>query len=329
MNNFWRDKKTLVTGAGGFIGSYVSEILVERGARVFANLRSETSNHDFLKDVKDRIKFVYGDLENPQICRELARGKDIVINLAAKVGGVEFNSKNPAYLFRENLIPFMNIIEASRLENIERFLTVSSACIYRRDAPVPTPEEEGFIGLPEKTNEGYGMAKRMQEKLSMYYAEQYGMKIAIARPYNAYGPRDDFNPETSHVIPALIKRVLDDENPFIVWGSGNPTRAFLYARDFANGILEVCEKYPEADPINIGVNEEIRIKDVVQMILEITGKNPKIIYDASKPEGQPRRNCDTSKAERILGWKAKTPLREGLRKTIEWYKKNKNLYSGN
>ncbi len=322
--DFFRDKKVLITGAGGFIGSYVSEILVERGAKVFANLRNEASNHYFLKDVKDRIKFVCGDLEEPQICRELVKGMDIVIHLAAKVGGVEFNSKNPAFLLKENLIPFMNIIEASRLENVERFLTVSSACVYRRDAPVPTKEEEGFIGLPEKTNEGYGMAKRMQEKLSMYYAEQYGMKIAIARPYNAYGPRDDFNPETSHVIPALIKRVLDNENPFVVWGSGNPTRAFLYAEDFAKGILEVCEKYPKADPINIGVNEEIKIKDIVQIILEITGKSPKIIYDTSKPEGQPRRNCDTSKAEQILNWKAKTPLREGLKKTIEWYKENKS-----
>jgi len=322
--NFWKDKKVLVTGAGGFIGSYVTEKLVEKGANVFANLRSRESNHEFLKNVRDKINFVYGELKEPEVCRELVRGMDIVLHLTAKVGGVEYNSKNPAYLFRENLIPFINIIESARLENIERFLCVSSACVYRRDAPVPTKEEEGFVGVPEKTNEGYGMAKRMQEKLSMYYAEQYGMKIAIARPYNAYGPRDDFNPETSHVIPALIKRVMDGENPFIVWGSGNPTRAFLYAEDFAEGILEVCEKYPVAEPVNIGVNEETRIKDIVQMILEISGRNPEIIYDTTKPEGQPRRNCDTSKAEKILDWKAKTQLRDGLRKTIEWYERNKN-----
>lgn len=320
--NFWKGKKVLVTGAGGFIGSYVSEILVEKGAEVFALLRSEKSNKSFLDELKDKINFHYGDLKNFERCKELVKGKDIVLQLAAKVGGVGFNSKHQAYLYRENTQGFMNLLEAARLENVERFLTVSSACVYPRDCTIPTPEGEGFKDLPEITNEGYGLAKRIQEKLSMYYSKEYGMKIAIARPYNAYGPRDDFNPETSHVIPALIKRVLDGEDPFIVWGSGEQSRAFLYARDFAEGILEVCEKYPNADPINIGTNEEVQIKDVVKLILEITGKTPQIRFDTTKPEGQPRRNCDTTKCETLIGWNSKTPLREGLEKTINWYLKN-------
>jgi dTDP-4-amino-4,6-dideoxygalactose transaminase/nucleoside-diphosphate-sugar epimerase len=320
--NFWKGKKVLVTGAGGFIGSYVSEILVDKGAEVFALLKSEGSNHSFLKNIKHKINIVYGDLKNFERCNELVKNKDIVLQLAAKVGGVGFNSLHPAYLYRENTQGFMNILEASRLENVERFLTVSSACVYPRECTIPTPEEEGFKELPEITNEGYGLAKRMQEKLSMYYAKEYGMKIAIARPYNAYGPRDDFNSETSHVIPALIKRVLDGENPFIIWGSGEQSRAFLYAKDFAEGILEVCEKYPNADPVNIGANEEIKIKDLVKLILEITGKNPKIKFDTTKPEGQPRRNCDTAKCEKLINWKSKTSLREGLENTINWYLKN-------
>ncbi len=321
-DNFWKEKKVLVTGAGGFIGSYVVEILIERGAKVFALLKSSESNHSFLKNVRDKINFVYGDLKDFEICKELVRDKDIVLQLAAKVGGVGFNSQHPAYLYRENTQGFMNILEAARLENVERFLTVSSACVYPRDCIIPTPEEEGFHDLPEITNEGYGLAKRMQEKLSMYYAKEYGMKIAIARPYNAYGPRDDFCPETSHVIPALIKRVLDGENPFIVWGSGNQSRAFLYAKDFAEGILEVCEKYPNADPVNVGTNEEVKIKEVVKMILEITEKNPLIQFDTTKPEGQLRRNCDTTKCEKLINWKSKTSLKEGLEKTINWYKNN-------
>ena len=319
---FWKNKKVLVTGAGGFIGSYVVEILVDYGAIVYANLRSKNSNNFFTKEIKEKINIVHGDLKDFEACKRLVKNMNIIIQMAAKVGGVEFNSKHPAYLYRENTIPFINLLEAARLEEVERFLTVSSACVYPRYCTIPTPEEEGFKEMPEITNEGYGLAKRMQEKLSMYYVEEYGMKISIARPYNAYGPRDNFNPKTSHVIPALIKRLLDEKDPFIIWGSGNQTRAFLYAKDFAEGILEVCEKYPNADPINIGTNEETKIKDIVKMILEISKKNPKVIYDRTKPEGQPRRNCDTTKVEKILGWKAKTPLREGLKNTIEWYKKN-------
>jgi GDP-L-fucose synthase len=320
-NSFWKDKKVLITGAGGFIGSYVVESLVEKGSQVYAGLRNEKSLKYFLEPVVNSIEIVYGDLNNFEECENLVKNKDVVLNLAAKVGGVDFNRTRSGFLFRENLRPFLNLLEASRRNHVGRFLTVSSACVYPANASVPTPEEEGFKDLPEKTNEGYGMAKRMQELQSLYYHKDYGMEIAIARPYNAYGPRDDFDLKTSHVIPALIKRVFDGENPFRVWGSGQQTRSFLYAKDFAEGLLEVAEKHPYADPINIGNNRETSIEELVRLIFEISGKNPKIEFDTSKPEGQKRRTCDTSKCEKILGWKAKASLREGLEKTIDWYKK--------
>ena len=215
------------------------------------------------------------------------------------------------------------MIEAARCTNVERFLVVSSACIYPADAKIPTAESEGFLREPEPTNGGYGWAKRMAEKLGMYYSQQYGMKVGIVRPYNAYGPRDHFDPEKSHVIPALIKRVFDGENPLRVWGSGNQTRAFLYVEDFAKGLIDAIDKYPVADPINIGTNEEVSIKDLVEMIVSISGKKINIEFDTLKPDGSPRRNSDNTKAIDKIGFRAQTKLVDGLKKTIDWYKKSK------
>lgn len=223
-----------------------------------------------------------------------------------------------------NIQIFMNMLESSRKLDVERFLTVSSACVYPRHCTIPTPEEEGFLSVPEPTNEGYGWAKRMEEFLSMTYKTEYGMKIAIARPYNAYGPRDNFDPKSSHVIPSLIKRVLDGENPLDVWGSGNQTRSFLYVEDFVEGILLTCEKYAVADPVNIGSDDETTIRDLVNLILNICKCDSKVIFDRSKPEGQPRRKCDTTKAKKVLGFEARTPLKEGLKNTIDWYKQQKS-----
>jgi GDP-L-fucose synthase len=176
--------------------------------------------------------------------------------------------------------------------------------------------------LPEPTNEGYGLAKRTAEAQGQAYAKDYGMEIAIARPYNAYGPRVRFDPEKSHVIPALIKRVFDGQDPLVVWGDGEQSRAFLYVEDFARGLVEVTERYATADPVNIGTDEEVKIKDLVKLIVKISGRNPKIIFDSSKPSGQPRRNCDNSKAQKTVGFHAEIELEEGLKRTMEWYKNN-------
>jgi len=319
---FWKDKKVFVTGANGFIGGYVVKKLIDLEAEVYAGVRNKQSEISYLGTFKDKIKIVYGDLKNFEDCKKVVKGMDIVIQLAAVVGGISFNSKHPAHLYRENMLLFLNIIEAARLEKVERFSTVSSACVYPDSARIPIPEEDGFKDLPQISNEGYGLAKRMQEKLSMYYAQEYGMKIAITRSFNAYGPRDHFDLKTSHVIPALIKRILSGENPLKVWGSGNQTRSFLYAQDFAEGILEACERYPNADPINIGIEQEISIKELVVLILKISKEKPEVIYDISKPDGQKRRSSDVTKAKKILNWEAKVFVEEGLRKTIEWYKKN-------
>lgn len=319
---FWSGKKIAVTGAGGFIGSHVIDELLKLGASPIAIVRNKDKAFasDHLTNALLRVEIREADLMRLSATQKAIRGADIVINCAAKVGGIEYNIKHPGSIFRENLTTFMNIIEAARLEKVERFVVVSSACVYPRFCTIPTPENEGFKDAPEPTNEGYGWAKRMEEFLAQSYAKEFGMKIAIVRPYNGYGPRDNFNPESSHVIPALIKRILGGEDPLIVWGSGNQTRSFLYAEDFARGILAVGEHYAVADPINIGTTEEVRVRDLVEHICNIADKHPKILFDTTKPEGQPRRNCDTTKMNKILDWKPRIELKDGLRKTIEWYK---------
>ncbi len=324
MVDFYDGKKVLVTGGAGFIGSHLVEMLVKRGARVSVPVRSEKSYVEFLGDVKNDVEIVYADLLDAQRTKEIAAGKDIVMNLAANVGGIEYNIKHPGSIFRDNLQIFMNVIEAARHAEVERFLVTSSACVYPRHCEIPTPEAEGFRDRPEPTNEGYGWAKRMEEFLGDAYHREYGMKVGIARPYNCYGPRDNFNPESSHVIPALIKRVIDGENPLQVWGDGSASRSFLYVTDFARGLIEVCEKYAESDVVNIGADEETTIKDLVEKIVELSGVDTAIEFDISKPTGQPRRHCDITKAAEKLDYKAQMSLEDGLRNTIEWYKEHKN-----
>ncbi|HVA67206.1 MAG TPA: NAD-dependent epimerase/dehydratase family protein [Elusimicrobiota bacterium] len=315
--SFWRGTPVLVTGGAGFVGSHLVEQLAALGARVRVPHRPGDSL-DFLGAVRARIDLVQGDLKDLEFCRKAARGQKTVMNLAAVVGGIEYNIAHPASIFRDNLGIFMNVLEAARLEKVERFLTVSSACVYPRFCSLPTPEEEGFKDVPEPTNQGYGWAKRMEEFLSAGYAQEFGMKIAVARPYNAYGPRDNFDPKSSHVIAALVRRVVEGENPLKVWGNGDNSRSFLYVKDFARGLILTAEKYPEADAVNLGAGEEIRIGDLVRLICRLAGAAPKIVFDSSMPTGQPRRRCDTQKAERVLGFKAEYSLEQGLKETIAW-----------
>lgn len=316
--NFWEGKKVLVTGGGGFVGSHLIERLMKEGAIVTSTVYKDEGKLKFLKTPPIVLQ---GDLKDFEFCKKATEGQDVVMSLAALVGGIQYNTVHSATLFRENLLPFMNILEATRQNQVERFLTVSSACVYAREASIPTKEEEGFDGFPEKGNEGYGMSKRMQEYLSMKYKEEFGMKIAIARPFNTYGPRDKFEPEVSHVIPALIRRVAEGENPLRVWGSGNQTRSFIYISDFVEGLMLTAEKYPEADPLNIGTSEEVTIRELVETIIKTVGSNTKIEFDTTKPEGQPRRTCDIAKAYEKTGFKAKVLLRDGLKETINWYLK--------
>lgn len=319
--SFWRGKKVLVTGGAGFIGSHLVEKLVQREAivTVLDNLQSGRKKN--LESVKNRIKFVKGNIQNIARARKACRNQDIVMNLAAKIGGIEYNRTHQGTTLYQNLITSSTMIEAARLEGVKRFLVVSSACVYPRTCSIPTPELEGFLDEPEPAEGGYGWAKRMSELLGKYYAEEFGMKVSIVRPYNCYGPRDHFDSEKSHVIPALIKRVFDGENPVIVWGSGKQTRAFLYVEDLVEGMILAVEKYPVPDPINLGTDEEISIKELIGKIIKISGVKTRIVFDTSKPDGSPRRNSDNRKAQEKIGFKAKISLDNGLLKIITWYKK--------
>lgn len=319
-NNFWTGKKVLVTGGTGFIGSHVTEKLVARGGivTILDHIRPEKLEN--IAIIQNKIKVVNGDISNLKICMSACKDQQVVINMAARVGGIGYNMLHQGSILRENLLIVCNMMEAARLCKANRFLQVSSACVYPGDAVIPTPETEGIKGEPEPTNGGYGWGKRMGELLSKYYNEEFGMKIGIVRPYNCYGPRDHFNPKVSHVIPALIKRVFDGENPLIVWGSGNQTRAFLYVEDLAGGILLAAEKYCVPDPVNLGTDEEVSIKELIKMILKISNLEREVIFDTTKLDGSFRRNSDNAKAKDKIGFSAGTKLYDGIEKTINWYR---------
>ncbi|MCR4335267.1 MAG: SDR family NAD(P)-dependent oxidoreductase [archaeon] len=320
--SFYKNKNVLVTGGAGFVGSHVVDELIKLDANTAITVRDSKS-----KKIKqnienpEKIKIINADLSNEKDCKKAVKNMDIVLNLASNVAGIEYNIKHPGSILTENIIMNTNILEASRIEGIERFLVVSSACVYPRKVTIPTPESEGFKDSPEPTNYGYGWAKRLGEIQAKAYYEEFGMKIAIARPYNAYGPRDKYDDNTSHVIAALIKKAFAKGDEMVVWGSGKQTRSFIYVKDLAKGLLEVCEKYPVADPLNLGSNQEISIKELAEMILKISGSKKKLVLDSSYPDGQPRRASDNSKAKKIIGFEAKEPFESGLKHAIDWYKK--------
>lgn len=318
--SFWAGRRVAVPGGSGFVGSHLVEVLVQEGARVTVSSRRKSPR--FLTEVQSDLRLLTGDLGDADFCKEVVAGQEIVMHLAATVGGIQYNRVHHASLFHRNLLPFLGVLEAARRAGVDRFLVTSSACVYPRHARVPTPEEDGVRGEPEPSNGGYGWAKRMQEYLGGAAMKEFGFPVAIARPYNAYGPRDDFSPATSHVIPALIHKVLSGQNPLEIWGSGHQTRTFLYVKDFVQGLMLCTERYAEGDPVNIGTDQETSIHDLLKMILEITGRKPEIRFDTTQPEGQPRRACDTSKMRRVLGWEPGTDLREGLVDTVRWYEEH-------
>jgi GDP-L-fucose synthase len=318
--SFWKNKKVVVTGGAGFAGSHLVDLLLGYGANVTV---ADIGSPEFPKNlaaVKDEIEFISVDLMTAEGARTACRGQEAVFNLAARTGSIKYNLEHPGIVLRDNTLMSLNMLEAARLEEAERFLCVSSACVYSRDAAVPTPETAGFIGDPEPANFGYGWAKRFAEIQSRTYADEYGMKIAIARPYNAYGPRDHFDPAVSHVIAAIIKRAVDGENPVTVWGDGEQLRTFLHVKDFARGLALACEKYAVCDPVNIGSDESILIKDLARMIIDLSGSGAELVFDTSKPGGLPWRTSDTAKAKEKLGYTAGISLRDGIAETIDWYR---------
>lgn len=326
MNNFFSAKRVLVTGGAGFIGSHLVEELIKRGASVRVTDSLQHGKLENLASCFDKIEFVKANLLSLEECLKVCKDIDIVFNLAAKVAGVSYNVQHSAEMFWVNSMINLNMLEAARRKNVERFLVVSSVCVYPRYPRIPTPETEGFKDDPEPANLGYGWAKRVAELQARLYFEEYGMKIGIVRPANTYGPRDYFDLEEGHVIPALIRKILSGSDMIIVWGTGEQSRTFIYVTDVVEGMLLAMEKYPKPDPINIASDEEIKIKDLVFLIAGLARrKNIKVIFDPNKPMGQPRRALDTTKAKKLLGFKPKVPLEEGLKRTIQWYRQHAKI----
>ncbi len=305
-----KSKRITVTGGKGFLGRHLIKKLTYEGCRHIASFGSSKYNLLNLDD----IKRMYDDTK-----------PDIVIHLSARVGGIGFNLENPASLFYENLMMGTQLIHEGYLRNIEKFVSLGTICAYPKFTPVPFKEDDLWNGYPEETNAPYGLAKKMMLVQSQTYRQQYGFNSIFLLPVNLYGPGDNFDPTSSHVIPALIKKCVDatlnDEESVIVWGTGKITREFLYVEDAAEAIALATQKYDKSDPVNIGAGFEISIKELVELIVELTDFQGRIVWDDTKPDGQPRRKLDTTKALEEFGFKAKTSFREGLKKTIEWYKK--------
>ncbi len=319
--SFWKNKKVVVTGGAGFIGSYLTELLVAEGAQVTVADNLVRGSKSRIQSVAKKVRLVTGDLFEVNNCVHAFKGQEIVLNLAAKVTGIEYNRFNMADMFECNMKLQMNTLHAAALCKVKRFLQISTACIYPHDAKVPTPESEGTRGAPEPTNEGYGLAKLMGEKLAKYYSVEKKMEVVIGRPFNAYGPRDHFDSATSHVIPAIMKRILDGENPVTIWGTGNQSRVFVHARDLARGMMLLAEKGPVAEPVNIGHDQEVTIKMLFDVICRVTGRSPQPFYDTSKPDGYARRSADTTLLRKYTGFVPSTSLEDGVREMYEWFAK--------
>jgi len=311
------DRRILVTGGAGFLGTQVVKKLKESGCRNIFVPRSK----DYNLVEMEAVKRLYRDAK-----------PDIVIHLAAKVGGIGANMKNPGSFFYENLMMGIQMMEQGRLFGVEKFVAIGTVCAYPKTIPIPFKEEELWNGYPEETNAPYGLAKKMLLVQSQSYRQQYGFNSIYLLPVNLYGPGDNFDPEYSHVIPALIEKVFHamdiGEKRIVVWGTGKATREFLYVEDAAEGIVLATEKYNKAEPVNLGAGFEISIKNLVELICELTGFDGEIEWDTSKPDGQPRRCLDTNKAKREFGFEVRTPFREGLKKTIEWYRTNREAVAG-
>lgn len=309
-----KTKQILVTGGAGFLGSHVVRKLREKG---YSNIFVPRSREYDLVDIEG-VKRIYRDAK-----------PDVVIHLAAKVGGIGANLKNPGKFFYENLIMGIQMIEEGRSCGIEKFVAVGTVCSYPEYTQVPFKEEDLWNGYPEQTNAPYGLAKKMLLVQLQSYSKQYGFNGIFLLPANLYGPGDNFDLETSHVIPAVIKKcfdaVRDRKNEIVLWGTGNATREFLYVEDCAEAIILAMERYEESEPVNIGTGKEISIKDIVNLIAKLTGFRGRVLWDTSKPDGQPRRLLDVSKAKEKFGFVAKTILEDGLRRTIEWYRKRRKM----
>lgn len=311
-NQYWQNRRVCVTGGAGFLGSFVVEKLHEHGAREV-----------FVPTIEQ-----YDLVQLADIRRMLADARpDVILHLAALVGGIGANRERPAEFFYSNLMMGVQLIHEAWKQGVEKFVAVGTICAYPKFTPIPFKEENLWDGYPEETNAPYGLAKKMLLVQAQAYRQQYGFNVIFPLPVNLYGPRDNFDLETSHVIPALIRKCLEakerGENQVVLWGDGSPTREFLYVEDAAKGLVLAAERYNGPEPFNLGSGQEIHIKDLAELIARLTEFGGKIVWDTSKPNGQPRRALDTSRAEKFFGFRARTDFEEGLRRTIGWYQKQR------
>ena len=310
----WSDKIVLVTGGSGFLGSYVVELLNQKNVKKI--ITSSSKEYDLI---------------NRSDCKQVVTGVDIVFHLAGKVGGIGLNREKPAELFYDNIMMGTQLMHEAKDARVEKFIALGTICSYPKFASVPFSEESIWNGYPEETNAPYGLAKKMLLVQSQAYRQQYNFKSIVVFPTNLYGPKDNFNPNTSHVIPALILKIYTamktNSNRISVWGDGTATRDFLYVEDAARGIILAAERYDESEPINLGSEREVTIKDLVSIIARIMNYEGKIVWDTTKPNGQPRRCVSNKRAAEKLGFRPLVTLEEGLTKTIDWFIKKKERES--
>jgi GDP-L-fucose synthase len=313
MNSFWTEKRVVVTGGAGFLGSFVVEQLRAKGCKNIVIPRS--TDYDLVQ--MEAVKQLYNDAK-----------PDLVIHLAARVGGIGANQANPGRFFYDNLMMGTQLIEVGRQVGLKKFVALGTICAYPKFAPIPFKEDDIWNGYPEETNAPYGLAKKMMLAQSQAYRQQYGFNSIVLFPVNLYGPRDNFDLKTSHVIPALIRKFGEakdlKKDQVELWGDGSPSREFLYVEDAAEGILLAAEQYNDSLPVNLGTGEEVAIRDLAELIAKEVGFAGPIKWDITKPNGQPRRCLDVTRAKEFFGFQARHRLREGLKKTVQWFQDNRN-----
>lgn len=306
-----RQKRVVVTGGAGFLGSAVVDCLSRRGCRPESVVAPRKREFDLVHE--DQVKRLF-EVHRPEV----------VLHLAAVVGGIGANRENPGSFYYENMVMGAMLMEHARQAGVEKFVAIGTICAYPKFTPVPFKEEDLWSGYPEETNAPYGIAKKALLVQAQAYRDQYGFNAIYLLPVNLYGPRDNFDPKSSHVIPALIKKFVEaqerGDDVVEVWGTGRATREFLYVDDAAEGIVRAAEHYDGPEPVNLGAGFEISIKDLAELVARITGFGGRLVWNTSQPDGQPRRCLDTARAERYFGFRAQTPFEEGLRRTVEWYR---------
>jgi GDP-L-fucose synthase len=317
-DQFWRGRRVIVTGGAGFLGTHVTSKLRERGADDVFIPRIEEFNLVDATEIRRMYQKALGGTN---------AASTVVIHLAANVGGIGANLEHPAEFFYDNLMMGVELMHQGQKHGIGKFVAIGTVCAYPKFTPVPFREDDLWIGYPEETNAPYGMAKKMMLVQAQAYREQYGFNAIFLLPVNLYGPGDNFNLKTSHVIPALIRKAIEAREAgaeaLSLWGDGSPTREFLYVEDAADGIITAAERYDGSDPVNLGSGHEISIHDLAVMIVRLTGFKGKLVWESDKPNGQPRRALDVTRAREYFGWQARMPFDEGIRRTIAWFEEHR------